>query len=68
MFLPIYRIPKDPQIRFNGGMRNIDACLYVRPGDRVTLERLLANGKTPQKIVARARIVLGEFCPNGVTK
>jgi len=39
-------------------MRNIDACLYVRPGDRVTLERLLANGKTPQKIVARARIVL----------
>jgi hypothetical protein len=39
-------------------MRNIDACLYVRPSDRVTLERLLANGKTPQKIVARARIVL----------
>ena len=30
-------------------MRNIDACLYVRPGDRVTLERLLANGKTPQR-------------------
>jgi transposase len=39
-------------------MRNIDACLYFRPSDRVTLERLLANGKTPQKIVARARIVL----------
>ena len=50
--------PKGPQIRFDGGMRNIDACLYVRPGDRVTLERLLANCKTPQKIVARARIVL----------
>jgi hypothetical protein len=27
-------------------------------GDRATLERLLADGKTPQKIVARARIVL----------
>ena len=39
-------------------MRNIDACLYVRPSDRATLERLVADGKTPQKIVARARIVL----------
>ena len=39
-------------------MRDIDACLYVRPGDRTTLERLVADGKTPQKIVARARIVL----------
>ena len=42
----------------NGGMRNIDACLYVRPSDRTTLERLVADGKTAQKIVARARIVL----------
>src|SRR6202521_340918 len=39
-------------------MRNLDACLYVRPSDRATLERLVADGKTPQKIVARARIVL----------
>jgi hypothetical protein len=39
-------------------MRNIDACLYVRPSDRTTLEQLVADGKTPQKIVARARIVL----------
>lgn len=39
-------------------MRNIDACLYVRPSDRTTLERLIADGKTAQKIVARARIVL----------
>ena len=39
-------------------MRNIDACLYVRPSDRATLERLVADGKTAQKIVARARIVL----------
>ena len=39
-------------------MRNIDACLYVRPSDRTTLERLVADGKTPQKIIARARIVL----------
>src|SRR5580693_9830517 len=39
-------------------MRDIDACLYVRPSDRTTLERLVADGKTPQKIVARARIVL----------
>ena len=39
-------------------MRNIDACLYVRPSDRTTLERLVADGKTPQKIVKRATIVL----------
>src|ERR1700674_2295725 len=43
-------------------MRNIDACLYVRPRDRTTLERLVADGKTPQKIVARARIVLLSGC------
>jgi transposase len=39
-------------------MRNIKACLYVSPSDRSTLERLVADGKTAQKIVARARIVL----------
>ena len=39
-------------------MRKIKACLYVCPGDRSTLERLVADGKTAQKIVARARIVL----------
>ena len=39
-------------------MRNIKACLYVSPGDRSTLERLVADGKTAQKIVARARVVL----------
>ncbi len=39
-------------------MRKIDACLYVRPSDRTTLERLVADGKTPQKLVARARVVL----------
>ena len=39
-------------------MRNIKACLYVSSGDRTTLERLVADGKTAQKIAARARIVL----------
>ena len=39
-------------------MRNIKACLYVSPGDRMTLERLVADGRTAQKIAARARIVL----------
>ena len=39
-------------------MRNTKACLYVRPSDCATLERLAADGKTPQKIAARARIVL----------
>ena len=39
-------------------MRRIDACLYVGPSDRTTLERLIADGKTPQKIVKRASIVL----------
>jgi hypothetical protein len=46
--LAIYRISKDLQIRFNGWMRDIDACLYVRASDRTTLERLVADGKTPQ--------------------
>src|SRR6202051_5116134 len=43
-------------------MRNIDACLYVRTSDRTTLEQLVADGKTPQKIVARARIGLMSGC------
>ena len=34
------------------------ACLYVGPSDRTTLERLIADGKTPQKMVKRASIVL----------
>ena len=44
-------------------MRNIKACLYVSPGDRTTLERLVADGKTAQKIVARARIALLSTSP-----
>ena len=36
----------------------MDACLYVGPSDRTTLERLIADGKTPQKIVKRATIVV----------
>jgi transposase len=39
-------------------MRNIKACLSVRPQDCATLARLIADGKTVQKLVARARIVL----------
>jgi transposase len=39
-------------------MRDIEACLYVGPSDQTTLERLVAEGKTPQKIVKRASIVL----------
>jgi len=39
-------------------MRGIEGCLYVGPSDRTTLERLVADGKTPQKIVKRAKIVL----------
>jgi transposase len=39
-------------------MRDIEGCLYVGPGDRATLERLVADGKTAQKIAARASIVL----------
>ena len=39
-------------------MRDIEGCLYVGPSDRATLERLVADGKTPQKIVKRASIVL----------
>ena len=36
----------------------MNACLYVGPSDRTTLERLIGDGKTPQKIVKRATIVL----------
>jgi len=36
----------------------MDACLYVGPVERARLERLIADGKTPQKIVKRASIVL----------
>jgi transposase len=36
----------------------MEACLYVAPGDRTVLERLAAGGKTPQKLAARARVVL----------
>jgi transposase len=39
-------------------MRDMEACLYVGPSDRATLERLVGDGKTPQKIVKRASIVL----------
>jgi transposase len=34
-------------------------ALRVRPDDREWLERLVAGGKTPQRVVLRARIVLG---------
>ena len=36
----------------------MEACLYVAPNDRTVLERLIANGKTPQKLAVWARIVL----------
>jgi hypothetical protein len=39
-------------------IRDFEACLYVRPSDRTTLERLVADGKTPQKVEKRAKIVL----------
>src|SRR5260370_12771825 len=34
-------------------------ALRVRPDDREWLETLVAGGKTPQRVVLRARIVLG---------
>jgi transposase len=39
-------------------MRKIEGCLYVGPSDQVTLERMIADGKTPQKIAKRATIAL----------
>ncbi len=41
-------------------MKNIAACLYVSPVDPSTLERLVADGKTAQKIAARARKALDQ--------
>src|SRR5215471_8056497 len=46
-------------------MRDIEACLYVGLSDRTTLERLVADGKTPQKIAKRAKIVLLSGCGMG---
>jgi len=39
-------------------MRKIKGCLYVGPSDQATLERMIADGKTPQKIAKRATIAL----------
>ena len=39
-------------------MREFEGCLYVGPSDQVTLGRMIAYGKTPQKIAKRATIVL----------
>ena len=39
-------------------MREFEGCLYFGPSDQVTLERMIADGKTPQKIAKRATIVL----------
>ena len=39
-------------------MRKIEGCLDVGPSDQATLERMIADGKTPQKIVKRATIAL----------
>ena len=36
----------------------MEASLYVAPSDRTVLERLIANGETPQKLAVRARIAL----------
>ena len=49
-------------------MRNIQACLYVRPEDRTELERLVADGNTAQKIATRARIVLASGRGLGTNK
>ena len=35
-----------------------DICIWVSPGDRHRLERLVSDRNTPQKHVWRARIVL----------
>jgi transposase len=39
-------------------MRKIIACIHVCAEDRAKLRKLIGDGNTPQKIVARARIVL----------
>jgi len=36
----------------------MEACLYISQAGQTVLERLVANGKTPQKLTARTRIVL----------
>jgi hypothetical protein len=41
------------------------ACLWVRAFDRTTLERLVADGKTLQRIDVRTRIVLLSGCGVG---
>ena len=43
---------------YQSWMRKIEGCLYVGPSDQATLERMIADGKTPQKIAKRATIAL----------
>jgi len=39
-------------------MRKTEACIWLSPGDRATLEEWVCGRNTPQKVVWRARIVL----------
>src|ERR1700745_2900390 len=39
-------------------MKKTEACIWLSPGDRSTLEGWVSGRNTPQKLVWRARIVL----------
>ena len=39
-------------------MRDIQACIWLRPDDRAEFERWVGDGNRAQKLVTRARIVL----------
>src|SRR4051812_49981229 len=39
-------------------MIKTEACIWLSPGDRATLEEWVSGRNTPQKLVWRARIVL----------
>ena len=47
-------------------MKKTDACIWLSPADRVTLEGWVSSRNTPQKVVWRAQIVLSSAARDGV--
>jgi len=47
-------------------MKKTDACIWLSPADRVTLEGWVSSRNTPQKVVWRAQIVLSSAAQDGV--
>jgi transposase len=51
-------IPEPAEPCESAGMKKTEACIWLSPADRATLEGWVSGRNTPQKLVWRARIVL----------